>query len=147
MADEGLLGGKAEPAGRGAGSDDEGAGVDDGLAEVKLEGRLAEIDGGEMGHAEFGAKADGLLLHVLDELGTLDALGPAGKVFDQRGDGELAAGLVAFENEGLEVGARCVNGGGETCAARAENDGVAYFDGFGHNSLIVAGWKGFKGRD
>ena len=112
MADEGLLGGEVEPAGGGAGGDDEGAGVDGLLAEVEREGMLGEIDGVEVGHAQLGTEADGLLLHVLDELGTLDALGPAGKVFDQRGDGELAAGLVAFEDEGLEVGAGSVDGSG-----------------------------------
>ena len=78
-----------------------------------------------MGHAQLGAEAGGLLLHVLDQLGALDALGPAGKVLDQRGDGELAAGLVAFEDEGLEVGAGGVDGGGESGAAGTEDDGVA----------------------
>ena len=67
-------------------------------------------------------KRVGLLLHVLDELGALDAFGPAGKVFDQGGDGELAAGLVALEDERLEVGARGVDGGGEAGAAGAEDD-------------------------
>ena len=74
---------------------------------------------------QLGAEAHGLLLHVLDELGALDAFGPAGKVLDQRGDGELAAGLVAFEDERLEVGAGGVDGGGEAGAAGAEDDGVA----------------------
>ena len=94
------------------------------LAEVELEGVLGEVDGDEVGHAQLGAEAGGLLLHVLDELGALDAFGPAGKVFDQRGDGELAAGLVAFEDERLEVGAGGVDGGGEAGAAGAEDDGV-----------------------
>ena len=78
-----------------------------------------------MGHAELGAEADGLLLHVLDELGALDALGPAGKVFDQGGDGELASGLVAFEDERLEVGTGGVDGSGKSGAAGAQDDGVS----------------------
>lgn len=65
-----------------------------------------------MSHLQLGTEADGLLLHVLDEVGTLDAFGPAGKVFNQRGDGELAAGLVAFEDEWLEVRAGSVDGSG-----------------------------------
>ena len=125
VADERLLGGQIEPARAGAGGDDERAGVDGLVAEVELEGMLGEIDGAEVGHAQLGAEADGLLLHVLDELGALDALGPAGKVFDQRGDGELAAGLVAFEDERLEVGAGSVDGSGESGAAGAEDDSVA----------------------
>jgi hypothetical protein len=90
-----------------------------------------------VGHAQLGAEADGLLLHVLDELGALDALGPAGKVFDQRGDGELSAGLVAFEDERLQVGARGVNGRGKARAAGAEDDGIAYGSLVGHVGLIV----------
>ena len=52
VADEGLLGGQAEPAGGGAGGDDERAGVDD-LAVPRLssKGVLAEVDGGRGGHA------------------------------------------------------------------------------------------------
>jgi hypothetical protein len=112
VADEGLLGGEIEPARAGAGGDDERAGVDGLVADVEFDRVFGEIDGVEVGHLEFGAEADGLLLHVLDEVRTLDALGPAGKVFDQRGDGELAARLVAFEDEGLEVGTGSVDGGG-----------------------------------
>jgi len=137
-----LLGGEIEPARRRPGGDDEGPGVDGLFAKVKFEGALGEIDGGEVRHFELGAEADGLLLHVLDEVGALDALGPAGKVFDQRGDGELAAGLVAFEDERLEVGARGVDGSGQPGAAGAEDDGVADGVVLRHSYLIVegAGW-------
>jgi len=143
-ADEGLLGGKAEPAGRRAARDDEGAGLNDVFADGELEGALGEVGGGEVGHAKLGAEAGGLLLHVFNEFGTLDAVRPAGEVFDERGDGELAAGLVAFEDEGLEVGAGGVDGGSEAGAAGAEDDGIAY-GGVGHICLIVLGGKGCKG--
>jgi len=136
-ADEGLLGGEIEPAGGRSRRDDERAGLDDVLAEGEGEGRGGEVDRGEVGHAELGSEAGGLLLHVLNEFGTLDAFGPAGKVFYEGGDGELAAWLVALENEGLEVGAGCVDGSGEACAARAENDGVADFVRGGHRDSIV----------
>src|ERR1700686_5526157 len=84
-----------------------------------------EVDGAEMGHAKLCAEADCLLLHVLDEFRALDALGPAGKVFDQRGDGELRAGLVAFKDQRFEVGACSVDGCGKSGAAGAEDDSVA----------------------
>src|ERR1700679_851310 len=125
MADEGLLGGEIEPAGGGSGGDDEGAGVDGLLADVEGERTLGEVDGVEMGHAQLGAEADGLLLHVLDELWALNAFGPAGEVFDEGGDGELAAGLVALEDEGLEIGAGSGEGSGEAGASGTEDDGVA----------------------
>src|SRR5258708_36390221 len=100
-------------------------GVDGLFADVERDGALVEVDGAEMGHAQLGAEAYRLLLHVLDEVGTLDALGPAGKVFDQRGDGELPAGLVAFEDQRLEIGACSVDGSGKSGAAGAEDDSVA----------------------
>jgi hypothetical protein len=133
VADEGLLGGEIQPAGAGARGDDESAGVDGLFAEVEGEGTFGEIDGAEMGEAQLCSEADGLLLHVLDEVGALDALGPAGEVFNQRGDGELAAGLVAFEDERLEIGARSVDGSGESGAPGTEDDSVVR-DVFGHIS-------------
>ncbi len=78
-----------------------------------------------MAVAEFCAEAGGLFAHVLDELGTLDAVGPAGKVLNEGGDGELAAGLMALDDEWLEVGARRIDGGGKTGAAGAEDNGIA----------------------
>jgi len=54
---------------------------------------------------------------------------------------------VAFEDEGFEVGAGSIDGGGEACAAGAEDDGVADFDLIGHRDLIVSVWKRCKGGD
>ena len=125
VADEGLLGGQVEPAGACTGGDDEGAGVDGLLADGERKGMFGQVDRVKVGHAELGAETDGLLLHVLDEVGALDALGPAGKVLHQRCDGELAAGLMTFEDEGLEVRSCSVDGGGKSGAAGAEYDGVA----------------------
>ena len=79
----------------------------------------------EMGHAELSPEACGLLFHVLDQFGALHAFGPAREVFDERGDGELAAGFMAFEHEGLEIGAGGVDGGGKSGAAGTEDDCVA----------------------
>ena len=73
----------------------------------------------------FGAETRGLLLHVFDQIRPLDAIRPAGKVFDQRGDGELPARLVAFEDQRLEVRACSVDGSGKSGAPGAEDDSVA----------------------
>ncbi len=93
------------------------------------------------GHARVrGAEARRLLLHVVDQLRALNAVGPAGKVLDQGGDGELAAGFVAFEDQRLQVGARGVDGSGKSGAAGAEDDGVANFC---HElSRVDFSWKG-----
>jgi hypothetical protein len=125
VADEGLLGGQVEPAGAGTAGDDEGAGVNGLFADGEGEGTLGEVDGVEMSHAQLGTEADGLLLHVLDELRPLDAFGPTGKVFYQCGDRELATGLVAFEDERFEVGPCSVDGSGKSGATGAEDDSVA----------------------
>ena len=129
MANEGLFGGEVEPAGAGSGGDDEGAGVDDLVADGELDGVRGEVGVGEVGHAQLGTEALGLLLHVLDEFGALDAFGPAGEVLDQGGDGELAAGFVAFKDERLEVGTGGVDGGGQAGASGAQDDDVAGFGG------------------
>ena len=108
--------------------------VEDFAAEIEDDGGvglggIGELGGGKVGHAELGSEAGGLLLHVLDEFGALDALGPAGKVFHQGGDGELTAGLVAFQHQGLEIGTRGVDGCGQAGAAGAEDDEIAGFYG------------------
>lgn len=126
MADEGLLGGQAEPARGGAAGDDEGARVDGFVAEVEGEGVLREVGGGEVAEAEIRAEAGRLLAHVLDELGALDAFGPAGKIFDESGDGKLAARLVALEDERFEIGSGAVDRSCEPGAAGAEDDCIAY---------------------
>ncbi len=143
MSDECLLGGEIEPASAGSAGDDQGSGVNDLLADAELDGVFGEIDGVEVGHGELGTEAGGLLLHVLDELRTLNAFWPAGKVFDEGGDGELTAGLVTFEDEGFEIGTAGVDGGGESGATGAEDDGVASRGGdgvFRHGSAFDCKW-------
>jgi len=126
VADEGLFAGQAEPTGAGSAGDDEGAGAEDVAAgDIQLDGALGEIGAEQVAVAKFCAKAGRLFVHVVDELGALDAFGPAGKIFDERGDGQLAAGLMAFQNEGLEVSAGGVDGGGESGTTGAEDDGIA----------------------
>ena len=44
-----------------------------------------------------------LLAHVVDEFRALDAVGESGKVFDQGGEGQLAARFVSFDDEGLRL--------------------------------------------
>lgn len=99
--------------------------MDSFVAEIECEGVFGEVGGGEVAEAKFGAETRGLLTHVLDELRTLNAFGPAGEIFDEGGDGELATGFVAFEEERTEVGARAVDCCCESGAAGAEDDCIA----------------------
>src|SRR6516225_9747577 len=70
-------------------------------------------------------KALGLLAHILNQLGPLDAFREAGKILNQRGEGELSAGLMTFDDQRLEVGACGVESGGMSRAAGTDNDDVA----------------------
>ena len=105
VADERLLTGQSEPARAGARGDDQRARVHHLVAEVQFDRRLGQVRADQVTHLHLGAELLGLLAHVFDQLRSLHAIGPAGKVLDQRGDGELAAGLVAFDHERLQVGA------------------------------------------
>jgi hypothetical protein len=124
MADQRLFGGQAQPAGGGSAGDDERAGTDSLRSQIEGERSLRQIDRDQVSHSELRAEAGGLLFHVLDELGALNALRPAGKVLHQRGDGELAARLVALEHQRLQIGACGVDGCGEPGAAGTQDDCV-----------------------
>src|SRR5260370_21387292 len=97
MAYELLLVGQSQPARGSAAGDDERLRVYLMHAEMKQERALAEVDAGKVRQAVFRAKTLRLLSHVLDQLRSHDSLGKARKVFGQRGEAKLAAGIVAFD--------------------------------------------------
>ena len=126
VTDQRLLAGQAQPTRAGAGGDDQRAGRESRRPRSEAVMRIrAQIHRSEMGQLEGRAEAGGLLLHVVDQFRPLNALRPAGKVLHQRGHRELAAGLVALQNQGVEAGAGGVDGGGESGAAGAKNYGIA----------------------
>ena len=63
-------------------------------------------------------------LHVHHQLRSHDAVGETREVFDFGGRGELAAGHVAGEDQGLQVGATGVDGCRVAGAAGADDDDV-----------------------
>ena len=68
-----------------------------------------------------GADMLGLLLHLLHQPGALDDVREARIVLDVGGDGELAAGLDALDQDGFQHGARGIDGGGVAGRSRADN--------------------------
>src|ERR1700676_659204 len=96
-------------------------------SEMKQERALAEIGAGKVRHAVFGAKALGLLAHVLDQLRSHDSFGESGKILDQCGEGKLAARFVAFNYQRRQIGARRVKRGSVASAAGSDNNDVASF--------------------
>ena len=86
----------------------------------------------------LGADMLGLLLHLLHQPGALDDVGKARIVLDVGGDGELAAGLDALDQDRLEHGARGIDRGG--VAGRAGADDHDFGVGsFGHGRAPLAG--------
>ena len=69
---------------------------------------LAQVSAGHMPEHVLGTETLRLLAHVLDQFGPLNSFREARKVFDQRGDRQLPARFVAFNDEWLKVGARSV---------------------------------------
>jgi hypothetical protein len=135
MANELLLVGQSEPACRRAAGDDERLCVHLVLAEMKQERTLAEIHAGEVRHAIFRPEPFGLFAHVIDQLRPHDAFGKTGKVLDQRGERQLAAGFVALDDERFQVGARSVKRGSVPGAAGSDDDDVARF---AHKNLVIS---------
>jgi hypothetical protein len=82
-------------------TDDEGFGKN-GAAIIGFDGEwpLGKVNALDGVDADFGAYADGLFAHRIHELRPFDGVCKAWEVFDFGGDGELPAGLEAFEDEG-----------------------------------------------
>ena len=110
-----------EQLGRRAGRDDERFGADSPCARGQLERPLAQIDRGYFADHELRAETLGLAPEHVHHLGTLDAVLEAGVVLDLGGDGELAAGLMALDQQRGEIGARRVERGSEARGTGTEN--------------------------
>ena len=87
------------------------------FAESDRKWPVGQIRSEQVAGAVFRAKPRGLLLHVFDQLRALNPFWKAGKVLDQRGQGKLAPGLMAFEDEWAEIGAGGVESSGVAGAA------------------------------
>ena len=88
-----------------------------GIADPHLEGRLDEVDLGDLLRAELGAEARGLVPHACHELGAHDAVREAGEVLHLGGEHELAAGLVA-RRRGLALEHQRARGWPGRCRSR-----------------------------
>ena len=122
VADELRFVGQSQPTRGGPAGDDQRAGVERFLVvELEREVTVLRLEAGQFGIPEPRAEVLGLRLHAQDEFGAVDAFGEAGKIFHQRGGRKLAAGLAAFEHDGIEAAARGVHGGGQARAARADD--------------------------
>src|SRR5208337_4719349 len=93
------------------------------LAEITV--FLAEVHLDHVPGHELCAKPRRLLTHVVDELGSLYPVGKTGEILDQGGDGELATGFMAVNNQRREIGSSGVKSGGQSRASGTDDDDVA----------------------
>ena len=119
-----LLGRQAEPARLRAGRDDQRVGGVDraAVADAARTGGGRSSTSAMMSLTMLGADMLGLRLHLLHQPGALDDVGKAGIVLDIGGDGELAAGLQALDDDRLEHGARGIDRRRVAGRARADDD-------------------------
>ena len=123
-AEQGVLAGDAEMTGRGTHGQDDRAGVMGFVADGDGLDRSGQVDRVDVFHAQVGAEAQGLLTHLIHQFGAHDAVFEAGVVLDLGGGHQRAAELAALEDQGLELGARGVHGGGVTGRTGADDDDV-----------------------
>src|SRR5271169_6285862 len=95
------------------------------VADMQLERTLAQIGGSYMTQFVLRAKSRSLLAHVFDQFRSLNAFGKSRKILDQCGERKLASGLVAFDDQWFQVGARGVKRGRMPGTAGANDDNVA----------------------
>ena len=101
------------------------------VADPDLEGPGRDVDPADLGRAQLGVEAQGLGPHDAHELGAHDPVDEAGVVLDLGGQHQLAAGLVAggrglaLDDEGVELGAGGVEGGGEAGRPAPDDDDLA----------------------
>ena len=119
---EPLLGRQAEPDRRGAGRDDDGLAAVLGAARPRPEGAAGEVDAVGVDVDDARPEALGLLAEAEHQLRALDPFGEARVVLDVGRDHQLAAGLVAGQDDRRQVGAGGVDGGGQAGRARADDE-------------------------
>ena len=93
---------------------------------VQLDGMRSKLHPAQVRKLELRPKPFRLLLHVFDQFGALNSVGPARKVLHQCGDRQLSPWLMPFQNQRLQPRAGSVDGGSEPGAAGAQNHGIAY---------------------
>ena len=80
---------------------------------------------------DLRAKAFGVLQKLRHQLGALHAIGERRVVVHFGGGHQLPALRHACDDNGLQIGARGVDGGGVACGARAENNEFVMLSHFG----------------
>ena len=116
---------RAEVTVSGADRDDDALCLDDFALDGQLQRAAGEIDRIDLAQIlDPGPEAGRLLLHLGHEGGSLDAVAESGEVLDGRGGGQEPSGLLARDQEGVEVGTRGVDGCCPAGTAGSDDDDV-----------------------
>ena len=122
------LGGESQITRRSACGDDEALGFDLLLAvDHQVERPRGEVDARYHAAADVGAEPLGLLAQVSHQLVAVDPFGIARVVIDFGGGGQLAARFDSFVENGIQIGARGVDGCRESGRAAADNQAFDFF--------------------
>ena len=141
-----LFRGRAEPARLRAGGENDGFGeIDVAAVAGQAERPLPEFKLGDEIGDDLGADMGGLLLHLLHQPRALDHVGKARIVLHVGGDGELAAGLDALDQNRFEHRARGVDRGGVAGRAGTDDDDLGV-DGGRHrvDPFLKGIWSAFE---
>src|SRR5579859_6594892 len=131
-----LLGREAQPERRGAGGDDHRVAGVLVVADPDPERSRREVDPAGVLVDDRRPESRGLVPEELHELGTLDPARETGVVLDIAGDHQLAERRVAGDDERREVGAGCVQGGGQPGGSGADDE-----------DLVVGGFRVWGAAD
>ena len=104
------------------------------VIEMKNERTLRGIDFRDATNVKACSETLGLFAELIHQIRAHDAFGETWIIFDVTRDGQLPAGLLAFNNEGLKVRAGRVDRGGEARRACAEDDDIFNCGSFGLRS-------------
>src|SRR5581483_5234936 len=142
VPNQSLLAWEPKPSRRSSTGDYQGARLHRLPADLQGEWGLAEVSRGDMCELVFGTKAFRLAAHVCDQFGALNSFRKSGEFFHQRGERKLAAGLVAFEYQRLQIRPCAIERGCMASTTRSDDYNVAYCHWSGldyQNEKLVAG--------
>ena len=87
-----------------------------------VNGRLAEVHRSYRAGLELRAEALRLFARIFDQLRPQNAIGKAREIFHHRGQGQLAARLVAIQHQRIQIRARRIDRRSQPGAATSDDD-------------------------
>ena len=122
VADQLLLVFQIQPARRRAAGHDQGLRFQPLAIGFDSDGLVLHVELFDLRIGKTRAELFRLLMHVENQLRTVDAIGESGIILNQRGGGELASWLRTLQHQRTQVPPRRVDGSRQTGAAASHNN-------------------------